>query len=262
MPNRTSNLIFSNQRTDSTDFTSSKGELLYSSQNGIPLSWIFAFGGRNIWTPGDSVEERGGVVGQRHTYETQVEVALNRLENVQNELSQDTPWLWPWLSPISLLRRKLMTKSPKGFIRIAAPWTTQLKKADQEHFRSAIAYAENAVHSSAQGNHIQSAQRLSKLTPFCPFVPQGKENDQALFEKLPFFQGEELPLRIALINLGEPSNRKPFDQAVSRDVAPAWENYQPLKQPTKIPPPTKKEVQVHGLDKGGILGKIKSLFKR
>jgi hypothetical protein len=251
---RQSHLIYCDTRTDLQHSQSSEGDVLYHSQNGVPIGWFFAFGGRNIWNPGDDVEARGGVVGRRNPYETQVEVAVVRLEQAEAALQSDA-YLWPFLSAITLFRRKLMTKPKTGFVRVAAPWVIGLEEAQIDRWRAATAFAENCVNMVSAGRTNDGLRSLMELQSFSPFVPGGHSADLDELMRSPHFPGEEEVLRVALVAMGVPDNRDTFEKGARKEVAAALAKYRtlPPKAPP-VPPPAPATA------KGGILGKLGGLF--
>lgn len=256
---RTSHLIFTEKRTDLRQSqTIDDGGLLFQSPHGVPLVWFFAFGGRNIWNPGDDVEARGGKVGRRNPYETLVEVAVARLEQAEHELKSDG-YLWPFLSAMPILRRKLELKPGTGFIRVAAPWIIGMEEQHIDIWRSATAFAENCVNMTAADRRIDALRSLEQLRPFAPFIPTATAADRGTLKKHPAYPNEDDALRLALLTLGEPDNRNVFVKAAKRDCASALESYDELVQ--KSPPPAVspiKEVPTSS----GFIGKLAGFFKR
>jgi hypothetical protein len=267
--NRPSLLLLSDARTELRNSQSSDGDSLYRSNHGVPVAWIFAFGGRNIWNPGDDVEARGGVVGQRNPYETMVEVALARLEQAEGALQAD-PYLWPFLSPVIIMRRKLLTKSKGAFIRVAAPWVIGLQEQQIERWKAATAFAENAVNLVGAGRVPEGVQALQELAPFCPFVPKAHSGDRAALQSLVPYADQPEPLKLALAVLGEPDNRATFEQAVAREVAPGLDAYgklphrAPLKAPVAVVSASGKSAPAttSASGGGGLMAKLGGLFKR
>jgi len=264
MPSRPSHLIYNDQRTDLRTSQSTDGEVLYHSPYGVPLIWILAFGGRNIWNPGDDVEARGGLAGKRNPYETQVEVALVRLEQAETALRSEE-YLWPWFSALPILRRKLALKPKAGFLRVAAPWVIGLTDQQVDRWRSATAFAENAVNFTAAGRQPDAMLALSELTPFCPFVPAGDSGDMKKFESLGTYPGVDAHLRLAQLTLGDTDNREVFVKAVQKECVAALEAYRalPPRAPVARPVLPKAEAPAaKGGDGAGLLGKLTGLFKR
>jgi len=267
---RPSHLIFNESRTDlRTSQSTTEGEVLYHSPYGVPLVWILAFGGRNIWNPGDDVEARGGVAGKRNPYETQVEVALARLEHAETALRSDPYW-WAWFSALPILRRKLALKPKTGFIRVAAPWIIGLTDQQVERWRSATAFAENAVNFAATGRLPEAALALEELKPFCPFVPRGDSSDLKAFESADPYRNDPEPLRLALLTLGQPENMEVFSKATQKECAPALEEWRKLPPRTvgsSLPAAkgTSSSPNAAGDEAAGasgILGKLTGLFRK
>ncbi len=252
---------------------SSDGEILFRSEHGIPLVWFVAFGGRNIWNPGDDVEARGGVVGKRNPYETVVEVAATRLEHAESVLA-GAPYLRPWLAGMTILRNKLQAKPKTGFIRLVAPWVAGMKDAEVERWRSATAFAENAINLIGAGREPEAIVSLAQLKAFCPLLPGGISSDLDDLRKSRVYTGEEELLRLALLTVGEPDNREPFDKAARRSVGEALQEYHALPPrksvalpkpvavaaPATEPAPTPANAKE--TSKPGLLGRLAGLFGR
>ncbi len=257
MSAKPSQLIFSTSRVDLRQSQEMSGEVLFESPDGVPVLWIFAFGARNVWNPGDQITDRGGAVGRRNAYETQVEVAQARLEHAQDSLSE-SQWLWPWYSAMPILRRKLHAKPASGFIRIRAPWLFELDDKELSAWRSATSLVENAVHSISAGKLQDTARCLNQLRAFCPLVPLGDAEDQKDFANNGLYSSESEAMRLALLTLGKASNEKVFQSAVEREVVPALES---LK---KLPPAPRRPAMPVVADgrKGGLLSKFGKLFGR
>lgn len=262
---RPSKLVFNETRRSLEESQAEGGEQLYQSDLGVPLLWVFAFGERNVWNPGDDIKSRGGAVGNRNPYETQVEVATVRLEHAESALASSAPLLWPWLSAMAVLRRKLYGYPKTGFIRIVAPWMLSLKDAEIDRWRAATAFAENCVNFLLADRNMHASQSLRELKPFCPFVPLGSPKDLKAFQSAKGYEGRPEAMRIALMMLGEPENWGPFEKAVERDVEPAIRQYH-----DNLETMTHSSSQVPILDAGdagttaspGLLGKITGIFKK
>lgn len=236
--NRPSKLIYTDSRTTLENSQSDEGAILYRSSLGVPVLWIFAFGGRNIWDPGDDVVRRGGVVGRRNPYETPVEVAIVRLEQVEQSL-RAAPHLWPVLAGVPILRRKLLAQSPKGFIRLVAPWLVGLDDKDIERWKSSTSFAENCVNYVGAGQMRQGLEALRQLEPFCPFIPRGDGGDLDRVAKATTVNETEEAMRVAVLTLGTPENRDVYYKAVTKDIAGALTEYRtnapPPPEPTALP---------------------------
>ena len=234
--NRSSYLVYRDARTDLETSQSLDGDVLYRSEHGVPLLWIFAFGGRNIWNPGDDVHARGGVVGKRNPYETSIEVASTRLEQALQVLPS-APYMWPWFSPMGMFARKLSTKPKAGYLRLVAPWMIGLEVHHFERWRSATAFAENATNLLGSGRFSEASRALAELREFCVLVPTGGPGDLERFGKSTFFPEESAePVRLALHMLGVPDNPGPFAAGALRDVAGALAEYRKLPPAPVLPP--------------------------
>lgn len=232
--NRPSRLMYSRERTDLRQSQSDIGEMVGFSDLGVPIVWFFAFGGRNIWTPGDSVNDRGGAVGKRNPYETPVEVAVTRLEHVEAALA-DSPYIWPWLSAMTILRRKLEFQPKDGCIRVVAPWVIGLKELQINRWTAATAFAENAVNLLSAGRRSEGIRALRELAPFCPFVPDGDLSDRIQFDKISAFKDETFHKRVAYLTIGKPSRRAPIDALIEQTLVPAFARYEKLTPIDPVP---------------------------
>ncbi|HMZ51483.1 MAG TPA: hypothetical protein PK988_04390 [Candidatus Sumerlaeota bacterium] len=268
MAARHSYLIYSDRRTLLRESQSSDGETLFHSEHGVPMIWIFAFGGRNIWNVGDDVEARGGAVGKRNPYETSVEVATTRLEHAQDIISA-SPYLHPYLAGISVLRRKLLVKPKTGFIRIAAPWIMGLKDQDVDRWRSATAFAENSVNLLSAGREPEAVAALAELKAFCPLIPRGLSSDLAELQKNGAYRDHDEAMRLAFLTLGEPDNRQSFEKAVHKDVMEGLSAFRAAPERKSIAMPAPKAVAAPAATAdaapskpAGLLGKLTGLFGR
>lgn len=262
---RTSKLVYTDHRMQQGQSQSAEGEMLYRSDAGVPILWIFCFGGRNLWDPGDDIEARGGAMGQRNPYETPIDVAITRLEQAEAALLEDEH-LWPWLSAMPFLRRKLMTKPKKGFLRLVAPWIASLGPEEYEQWRRSTAYAENCVNFVNVGRSADARASLSVLEPYCPLVPllDGKD-----FKRLAAAKSDvdEEAVRLALLTVGSPENRDRLAETARRDISPLLEKARSLPPP-KAPTPASSQKEaapaavVAAPPTGGLLGKLGGLFRR
>lgn len=261
---RQSILIYSETRSARGSSQSLDGEVLFRSDHGIPILWVFAFGGRNIWNPGDDVSSRGGAVGKRNAHETMVEVALARLEHAESVITE-APYLEPWLAGMPILRRKLIPKSKSGFIRIVAPWLTAMPKQDFERWRSATSFAENTVNLIAGGREAEALRSLEELRPFSSFVPRGIPRDLQEALKSRLYNDQDDVLRVALLTLGEPESRESFEKAARKEIGEALEKYRKL--PDRKPPEAQLPAgsAAQGTARGEskpLLGRIAAIFRK
>lgn len=149
------------------------GEVLAQCEDGIPMGWIFLFGGRNYWEPDDHV--RAGAASERSRFETPLEVAEARLTNALSSLSA-SPHLWVWFASLEILRRVLKAKGQKGYLRLDAPWAFDSEKK-REKTMAVPAYAENYVN-MVNADHVENVpQYVSPLEKLCPFVPRCMPDD-------------------------------------------------------------------------------------
>ncbi|MBI1292422.1 hypothetical protein GC173_14480 [bacterium] len=237
---RASHLIYTDKRTSLQSSQSTDGDVFYRSEEGVPVLWFFAFGARNVYTPGDTVEDRGGEVGNRNPYETQIETAIVRLEQAEGALQSDR-YLWPMLSAMTVFRRKLMSRPKQAFIRVAAPWVIGLEDAQIDRWRAATAFAENCANFVSSGRSTEGLRALGELEPFCPFVPGGHSGDMDKLLKHPTHSEEEPVLKLGLLTLGSPDNRDVFEKAIRKEVADnlaAWQKLPEKAAPVPIIPPS------------------------
>jgi hypothetical protein len=152
------------------------GEVLSVSLEGIPMGWVFLFGGRNYWEPDEQVGERGGAASERQRFETPLEVADARLLNAMSSL-RDSPHLWVWFASMEILRRRLKSKAKAGFLQLDAAWAFETPEIAAKTSQTP-AYAENYVN-MVNINRIENIpQYVSPLERICPFVPYCHPDDR------------------------------------------------------------------------------------
>jgi len=258
-------LIYNDKRTLLQNSQSTEGDVLFRSEYGVPVLWFFAFGARNVYSPGDTVEDRGGEVGNRNPYETQIETAVVRLEQAEGALESDD-YLWPLLGAISIFRRKLLSRPKQAFIRVAAPWVIGLDQAQIDRWRAATAFAENCANLISSGRPAEGVRSLAELKPFCPYVPGGHSGDLDDLAKLENFSGESEAMKLALLTLGIPDNREIFEKAVMKELPDklglfrALPKREPFKSDSIVMGSTPSKPTETASQK--LLGKISSFFGR
>lgn len=258
--NRPSRLIYSESRTELRNSQSEDGDCQFYSNLGVPILWFFAFGGRNIWDPGDHVEERGGRVGERNPYETSLEVALTRLEHVEASISDDK-YLWPLLSALPLMRRRLALKRKTGFLRVVAPWVIGLEQIHVDRWSAATAFAENFVNFLSHNRRPEAIRSIRELTPFCPFVPDGVLDDLKTIEAHKAYPKKPLEMRLTLLTMGEPQEApETVENWVMRDVKPRLEAFRQLPPIATVPGDKPSRIPTRPTD--SIFGRLKELFGR
>lgn len=263
---RISRLCFADGRSDPSQPLREEGELLYSCPDGVPVLWVFAFGGRNVWNPGDDVQARGGAVGQRLRFETPVEVALTRLEQAEDAL-RPLDSVWPWYAAVPMFRRKLSLKPKTGFLRLHAPWVETLPESEAFAWKSATAFAENFVNFHAAGQPWQAMESLRRLRSFCPFLAEGHGEDWKAFEAC-VRRGAPREVELALLTLGEPDQRDIFEAGARRDIAPALDALERAPRlPRPVPPAAAASASSAPAPSGdgasgGVLAKLTGLFRR
>lgn len=259
--NRPSRLMYSDDRTELRQSQTDFGDLLYSCNSGVPVTWLFAFGGRNLWSPGDTVKDRGGQVGKRNPYETPLDVALTRLEHVEAALA-DSKYIWPWLSGIPILRRKLAMKKKTGYVRVVAPWVIGLKEIQIDRWAAATAFAENAVNLLSANRREEGIRSLREIAPFCPFVPDGHLGDREEFNRIKEASQESFEFRVALLTLGTPAEPESFKAGVERDIIPAFRKYDKLPEIEPIPGTKEKEKLPGARTTDSFFGRFGKIFER
>lgn len=240
------------------------GEVLFTGEDGIPLLWFLCFGARNTYTPGESLESAGGAAASRNRYETQVEDAQYRLEQAENNLRTEEH-LWPWLSALPLLRRRLIARPRTGFLRLSAPWVPENRA---EELRTAIAMVENAVNNFSHGRHVAGRQSLDKVAHFVPVLFSGDKGDAARFRNAKAYANVPVEaLRVARLTLGTAGkDDATFIKQVDEYVAPALERLKSLPPPPEpevpkpaVPAPVATTVEER---EKSLLGKLTGLFRR
>ncbi len=263
--NRQSKLIFSMRRSDRTGSQTGAEEVLYRCDDGIPMLWVFAFGARNVWDPGDHVEDRGGAVGERNPYETQIEVALARIEHAEANLRSAAP-LWFWFSALPLLRRKLLPKPRHGFVRVSAPWLASADDETAVSWRRAPSFAENVVNYVGAGDPSMAIRNLRELDPLCPFLPLGKLGDVNQLARVSAEAKDQDPaVSLALMTLGRPVLKEAFERGIHHDVEPALEKHEKLPaEAFRLPEPRVESASptVESAPGGSLVGKLTGLFRR
>jgi hypothetical protein len=181
------------------DQTPDNAEVLFEAASGIPFLWFLCFGARNTYYPGVSIAEHGGAASERDRFETQIEDAQYRIEHVLENMRPNR-YLWPWLSPLVLLERKLKARPKSHYLYLSTP--AQTARGD---LRRAISYAENAVNYISAGNTLASIPMLESLEGICPVVFFGDDKDrQRLAAAKDYASYTPEAARVALLQLGMP----------------------------------------------------------
>jgi hypothetical protein len=150
--------------------------LLQSETPALPFGWLFLFGSRNIWEPGESVSERGGAAAERDPAVTPMDVALVRLQEASRTLNSDEH-LKPLCVTLELLERMLSMRGEQGQLRLQSP--TKIRGAAKdaaEHrriFLETVALAETLIFTLGGGKRENSRKLLLDLKKRCDFVPSG-----------------------------------------------------------------------------------------
>ena len=244
-------LIFSLQRFQA-EAPAENVDVVAECPTGIPIAWIFCFGGRNIWEPDDQIKDRGGSSALRNRYETMAEVAEARLGNAVDAL-QGSPHLWVWLCSVEVLRRRLANRGKKGFLRVDANWAFKEEKS-REKAVILTAQAENIVNLILMSRVREISSVMSGFDSFCPFVPHLEEKDRKRFAKAKGFEQVQGARRAAARVAGmPPRDQDRFLQQVDEVCAPEFE-----KLGTLPPYP-----MATAADAGeGLLARVKGLFRR
>lgn len=259
MAKRLSLLVYTDSRTPLETSQSADGDVLLRSEFGVPLLWIFCFGGRNIWEPGDDIAARGGAVGSRNIYETPVEVALTRLQYATSALG-GSRYLWPFLCPLPILERRLRARGRQGFVRVVAPWILTLAENDLDRWRATTAFAENCVHHADVDRMREARLALRQFEAFCPFVPHGDGRDLDRMEKLKVYRDRPEISRLVALMIGDGTAEDVLQRGIERDVIPHFEkarHLEPLKEEPLRPFPDEE-----GASSSSLLGRVAGLFRR
>ncbi len=219
---RQSRILFTPERAGSENVRKGEGEMLFSSENGIPLVWLFVFGERNVWNAGDSIEKKG-IAAERALFEVNIEAALYRLDHVIDNLV-DAERIWPWFTSMNILKRKFLTKPKAGFIHVHAPWFGNMKGEEIKKIAAATSMAENAVNYISQGNYDQAALMFQEIPDVVPFIPFGFQDDHLRFERaLKQNRQKEPALGLATLMIGESDHAEIFRNQVEKECKPAFE---------------------------------------
>ncbi len=174
----THRLIYFPQTMGFTDTTSGEARaLLESASITYPFGWLFLFGSRNVWEPGESVKERGGAAADRDPMVIPMETALVRLEEASRTLRGD-PSLSAVLAPLELLERTLTAQGSRGQLRLMSPPLKAGRGAPdstdrRRFFMEKVAMAENLVYHFSAGRSKALEMARRGLKDACDFVPTG-----------------------------------------------------------------------------------------
>ncbi len=151
--------------------------LMESSSARLPLGWLFLFGSRNVWEPGESVDERGGAAGKRDPAVASVEVARVRLEEATKTLVHDKE-IGAFMFPMQNFTSLMALLGNKGQFRLLSPPGSMGKSKDvqeqRKYFLETVALSENLVfHLASSGRNAASSRSLRLLLDRCDFTPQG-----------------------------------------------------------------------------------------
>lgn len=154
-------------------------EVVSTSEEGLPLGWVFCFGGRNYHDPEDVIVARYGTAAARDPLATPIDVAEARLGNAITVL-EENEHLWPWFASLTLLRQRLAARSGRGVLRIEAPWL----ESTSAEYKAIGSLGENYVNCTT-ASRLDPLPRLAReLGRVCPFVPACQPGDLKAFHKV------------------------------------------------------------------------------
>lgn len=180
--------------------------LLESCSDKLPFGWLFLFGSRNIWEPGETVEARGGAAADRDPTATPIDIALVRLHEAAGVLRND-PVLGPLFAGLDLLERVLESAGERGQLRLQSPPGAFGEGKEHAEKRSRVlervAVAENIVfHMGHKGGREQVAHALNSLRSLCAFVPKGElASDWKAMQKAAKKLGDRCPVEQSPVRL-------------------------------------------------------------
>ncbi|MEQ8819330.1 MAG: hypothetical protein RLY93_03740 [Sumerlaeia bacterium] len=230
-------------------------EVLFFCEDGIPLSWFLCFGGRNVWELDEKVEERGGTSADRNRFETPLEVAEGRLAHAIEGLSE-TPHLWVWYASLELLRRRIIARGRKGFLRLDANWAFQSGE-QRESITTLPALMENMVNQTSNGQFQHIGTLLKPAEGFAPFVPLCAPEDKKRFEKAKAYRSLAGSDRATALMTGLPPD------SADRYLERAREIHGPeFAKLGQLGPYPGGAGSGGGEGGGGLMGKLKGMFGR
>ncbi|MBI5154430.1 hypothetical protein HZA57_04250 [Candidatus Poribacteria bacterium] len=254
---REARLIYIQERWRAT--APEKAEVVAESADGIPVGWIFLFGGRNVWEPDDKVEDRGGSSADRNRYESSMEVADARLSGTIDAL-RECPHLWGWMASMAIFHRRLRARGMKGFVRLDANWAFHNEQS-RERINNCIAYVENAVNLIISARLPLISKTLAPLEEFCPFVPRYDAADLKRFKGAKPHRGLEGAPRAAALVVGLPPTQEDrFLALVKEECGSAFEGLERLGAPSA--PAAAVKVSSPESEPQGVLARIRGLLRR
>ncbi len=254
---RASRLLYSQERIGHE--AASQGDVIAECTDGIPMGWLFCFGGRNFWAPDDLVADRGGTAAERNRFETPLEVADARLAQALDGLRGE-PHMWVWFAPVDLLHRRIQARGKRGYLRLDATWAFEGGR-NTEAINSVPAFVENYVNRVTTGI-LHDLELIGKpLRAISPFVPICRPEDRKAFEKAKAYRDREGVHRAAALVAGTPArDHEIWNAGIERTVAPefaALDDLPPYPELPAVAPGTGKPATDRGL-----MGKLKSMMGR
>jgi hypothetical protein len=211
---RISQLVFRDHRS------SEEKSVLFECEEGIPFGWFVLFGGRNFWEPEQKIEDRGGVSSERDPLITPLEVAEPRLRNALDAFQQN-PHLWPFVSSLELLHKRVKVRSRKGFLQLEAGW---IMGNEAVEFSKLAALMETLVFQVNQGN-TDLEKFLKPFQRYAPWVPLQNQGDKAEVESVlkKLGKGENSATGLAMIMIGTPHGQlERFEEQVRELTNNVW----------------------------------------
>lgn len=249
-----SELLYLDSRSSTTSAS------LLGCPNGIPFGWVILFGGRNYWEPDQPIEERGGVSAERDQLITPIEVSQPRLQNAIDAFKQ-APHLWPWVSSLEVLNKRLKTRSRKGFLKLHVPWLS----SDQLHeLNKSTAYMENTVYQINSGN-LDVSKLLAQFEGLCPWTPLSIEADAKRFEaRTKEFRKPNSVLTLGELIIGSPEQHNDRFESQLEEVCvnPFNSSFQFAPYPVYAEASTASKGQNGSHDSEGQQEKSSSFFSR
>jgi hypothetical protein len=196
----------------SEEITGESRDLMVSDSVEFPFGWLFLFGSRNIWEPGETLKARGGAAAERNPAITPMEAAEVRLHEATQTLLRD-PDLAPIGETLGLLDRVLKSAGSRGQLRLSSP-PKSFGRADsleekRRRLMELVAMGENVVYYLGQGNRTSAIQALKNLEDRCAFVPTTEwSRDVRTLKRKAKSLNSSMPLEVAAVRLliGWPSD--------------------------------------------------------
>ncbi len=256
---RVSRLLYSAGRSGHE--ASVEAETIAECEDGIPMGWLFCFGGRNFGNPDDQVADRGGKAAERNRFETPLDVGEARLAQALDGL-RASPHLWVWFAPVELLHRRIQARGKRGFLRLDATWAFQ-GGANLETMNNVPAFVENYINRVNSGI-VHDLELFSKpLLEISPFVPVCRPDDRRTFDKAKAYRNRQGVHRIAALVTGSPVlDPELWNTRLEQHIAPEMTKPDELPPYPESPVPADDGKQKQPAPERGLLGKLKSMIGR